>query len=153
MERANDEIFIYVNSLHITLYKNRTRLYTSVFFLLLKTVLKRISTAFHTENKNNKIVMKIIWKGHCKGYRRIRLFASIYIKTYQDEDGKTWNSASSGKRTKVGRMTRYSETPQHKWRFRINMTLRNKFLHFEFSYKTGKYSQTKSLIWNALRCR
>ena len=60
MQRANDEIFIYVNSLHITLYKNRTRLYTSVFFLLLKTVLKRISTAFHTENKNNKIVMKII---------------------------------------------------------------------------------------------
>ena len=146
MERANDEIFIYVNSLHITLYKNRTRLYTSVFFLLLKTVLKRISTAFHTENKNNKIVMKNIWKGHCKGYRRIRLFASIYIKTYQHVDGKTWNSASSGKRTKVGRMTRCSETPQHKWRFRINMTLGNRFLHFDFSYKTGKYSQTKSLI-------
>ena len=33
-------------------------------------------------------------------------------------------------------MTRYSETPQHKWRFRINMTLRNILLHFEFSNKT-----------------
>ena len=80
--------------------------------------------------------MKNIWKGHCKGYRRIRLFATIYIKTYQLVDGKTWNSASSGKRTKVGRMTRYSETPQHKWRYRRNMTLRNILLHFEFSNKT-----------------
>ena len=53
-------------------------------------------------------------------------------------DGKTWNSASSGKRTKVGRITpsNRSETPQHKWRFRINMTLRNIRLHSEFSNKT-----------------
>ena len=75
-------------------------------------------------------------KSHCKGYWHTRLFVTIYIKTYQLVDGKTWNSASSGKRTKVGRMTRYSETPQHKWRYRINMTLRNILLHFEFSNKT-----------------
>ena len=80
--------------------------------------------------------MKNIWTGHYKGHRRIRLFVTIYIKTYQLIDGKTCNSTSSGKRTKVGRMTRYSETPQHKWRFRIKMTLRNILLHFEFSNKT-----------------
>ena len=80
--------------------------------------------------------MKNIWKGHYKENQRIRLFATIYIKTYQLVDGKTWNSTSSGKRTKVGRMTRYSETPQHKWRFRIKMTLRTILLHFEFSNKT-----------------
>ena len=80
--------------------------------------------------------MKNIWKGHCKGHQRIRLFITIYIKTYQLVDGKTWNSTSSGKRTKVGRMTRYSENPQHKWRFRIKMTLRNILLHFECSNKT-----------------
>ena len=73
--------------------------------------------------------MKNTWKGHYKGHRRIRLFVTIYINTYQLVDGKTGKFCIVWKEDK----SRQNDTIKSLWNSPTQMTLSHKYDLEEYS--------------------
>ena len=82
--------------------------------------------------------MKNIWKGHCKGYRRIRLFATIYIKTYQLVDGKEDKSRQNDSITSL-------------WNSPTQMTLSDKYDYDDYSPSFWLVNILKQNLWSEMR--